>query len=400
MVLRFFPGAEPQGRRIKSRRVRYLKKFNRIERLFGHTARNPSIADGRHNPAAGPARSWWNGCVRDLWAIAAITFGVYLAASQFDFAERFHEFARTNESYEFDEILIVALAAAVALSWFAVRQCRRLQRELTRRVNLERELIASRSNALELIENKSAFLANLSHEFRTPLNAIHGFADMMRNEIYGPIANQKYVEYVENILHGSTLLIELVNDIIDLEKIDSGQEALAERPCCVHQTIRDILPIVEPVARSGDIRIIDNIPDGLGRIIADPRAVQKIVLNLVTNAVKYNRPGGRVILSAHIDSAGRYVFEVEDTGIGIERTEIEKVLEPFHRGESPFVKSKEGSGLGLNIVNKLLKLHDARLTLRSRPNRGTTATVQFPPERWLGPKHLAAGGDPAEASAA
>lgn len=332
--------------------------------------------------------------------MAATIFGAFIASTQFDLAERFHEFGRANALYESSELLIIALTAAAALAWFALRQCLRLRRELTRRINLERELIDGRVKALELIESKSSFLANLSHEFRTPLNAIHGFADLMGSEIYGPLANENYAEYIEYIRQSSTILIELVDEVIDLEKIGSGQETLAERPCCFRQAVRDILPIVEPAARSGNIRIVNNVPSGIGKVLADPRAIQKMVLNLMTNAVKYNRPGGSVTLSAHIENVDEYVFEVDDTGIGIQRREIKKVLEPFHRGGSPLVRSKEGSGLGLNIVNKLASLHDASFTLRSRPNKGTTASLRFPPERFLARKHMIDGVDPETSSAA
>ena len=283
---------------------------------------------------------------------------------------------------------------------FRCGQWRRLRSELERQVCLEHEPIAGRARALEPVDNKSAFLMNISHEFRTPPNAIHGFADMIRHEVYGPIGNETYAAYVEHIRRSNMILIDMVNDIIDLEKIEAGHEALSERPCCLRKTIREVLPIFEPAARSGNIRIVDNIPAGLGRLLADPRAMQKIVLDLMTNAVKYNRRGGQVRLSAQIDDAGYYVLEVADTGIGIEEQDVEKVLEPFHRGASPLVKSKEGSGLGLNIVNTLLTLHDARLTLRSRPNRGTTATVRYPPERRLGPDEAAREHRPSNASAA
>jgi len=307
---------------LKQRRINTLTGQRRIIRLFGRPAyTRTGVAKAPEQPTE-PACAWWNGCRRDLLVIAGVALIAYVAANQFDVAERVHAYATGKELYEIDEILIAAPAVAVALAWFAMRQCRRLQLELARRLNLEQELIASRATALELIENKSAFLANLSHEFRSPLNAIHGFADMMSNEIYRPLANAKYAEYVENIQHGSSILIELVNDVIDLDKIDSGQEALAECPCCVHQTIRDILPIIEPAARSGDIAIVDSVPNGLGKIVADPRALQKIVLNLISDGVKYNRPGSSVTLSAQVDNAGCYILTVNDTGVGIDKSEI------------------------------------------------------------------------------
>lgn len=393
-------GALLQGCPFSQRQIKQLTGIQRIEKLFGRQWPNKQDRISRANSVSDSARRWRSGYTRDVLAILTVAIGSYLTAVWFDLAEKFHTFARNIEQYELDEVMIAGLVTLIAIAFFAIRRCSRQQCELSYRDNLEQELIASRANALELIENKSAFLANLSHEFRTPLNAIHGFADMMRNEIYGPLANEKYTEYVKNIQQGSALLIELVNDVIDLERIDAGQESLAERPCCLHQTIRDILPIIEPVARHGNIRIVDNIPDGLGRITADQRAIQKIALNLLTNAVKYNRRGGSVILSAHIDDDNRYVFKIEDTGIGIAERELDKVLDPFHRGESPFVKSKEGSGLGLNIANQLIRLHDARLTLRSKPNKGTTVIVTFPPYRWLGPKGQFTEGDGPTASAA
>ena len=169
-------------------------------------------------------------------------------------------------------------------------------------------------------------------------------------------------------------------DVI-VEKIETGTDELRFKPCRIPQIFESVLPIVEPAVRSAGVSIIEDFPAALPRLLVDEPAMNKIVINLLTNAIKYNKRGGSVTITADCPSDGPFTLIVEDTGIGIAAEDMDKILEPFQRGESPLVKSREGTGLGLNIVKRLIDQHDATITFHSTPNVGTRVAVSFPPER-------------------
>lgn len=312
--------------------------------------------------------------------LPAILFMI-IVVGDLDLFETFTEFAHRNESYEIDELPFVIILALSGFSWLSWRQWRRYEMEVQRRVKLESEIINTRAIAHEATGNKSAFLANLSHELRTPLNAIIGFSQIIEQEMYGPIGNDKYKEYLGTIHRSATLLDELVGDYLEIEKIETGADELRFKPCRIPQIFESVLPIVEPAVRSAGVSIIEDFPAALPRVLVDEPAMNKIVINLLTNAIKYNKRGGSVTITADCPSDGPFTLIVEDTGIGIAAEDMGKILEPFQRGESPLVKSREGTGLGLNIVKRLIDQHDATITFHSTPNVGTRVAVSFPPER-------------------
>lgn len=320
---------------------------------------------------------------RDL-IIASFLLAIFFAIivmGDLDLFETFSEFAHRNEAYEIDELPLVIIIALSGFSWLSWRQWRRYEMEVERRVKLESEIIHTRAIAHEATGNKSAFLANLSHELRTPLNAIIGFSQIIEQEMYGPIGNDKYKEYLGTIHRSATLLDELVGDYLEIEKIETGTDELRFKPCRIPQIFESVLPIVEPAVRSAGVSIIEDFPAALPRLLVDEPAMNKIVINLLTNAIKYNKRGGSVTISADCPSDGPFTLIVEDTGIGIAAEDMDKILEPFQRGESPLVKCREGTGLGLNIVKRLIDQHDATITFHSTPNVGTRVAVSFPPER-------------------
>jgi signal transduction histidine kinase len=312
--------------------------------------------------------------------LPALLFAI-IVVGDLDLFETFTEFAHRNEAYEIDELPLVFIVALSGFSWLSWRQWRRYETEVERRVKLESEIINTRAIAHEATGNKSAFLANLSHELRTPLNAIIGFSQIIEQEMYGPIGNDKYKEYLGTIHRSATLLDELVGDYLEIEKIETGTDELRFKPCRIPQIFESVLPIVEPAVRSAGVSIIEDFPAALPRLLVDEPAMNKIVINLLTNAIKYNKRGGSVTISADCPSDGPFTLIIEDTGIGIATEDMDKILEPFQRGESPLVKSREGTGLGLNIVKRLIDQHDATITFHSTPNVGTRVAVSFPPER-------------------
>jgi len=318
-------------------------------------------------------------CVLPVILFAIIVLG------DLDLFEAFTDFAEQHEAYELDELPLVLIFALTGFSWLSWRQWRRYETEVERRYKLESEIIKARAVAHEATNNKSAFLANLSHELRTPLNAIIGFSQVIEREMYGPIGNAKYKEYLGTIHRSATLLDELVGDYLEIEKIETGPNELRFKPSRIPKIVESVMPIVEPAARSAGVTIVQDFPAALPRLLVDAPAMNKIIINLLTNAIKYNKRKGSVTISADCPPTGPFTLIIEDTGIGIAADDMDKILQPFQRGESPLVKSREGTGLGLNIVKRLIDQHDATITFHSTPNVGTRVAISFPPERIVRP---------------
>ncbi len=250
-------------------------------------------------------------------------------------------------------------------------------RDVTESRQAEQRLIAARNEAEFANHSKSEFLANMSHELRTPLNAIIGFAEMMGGEIFGPHGSPKYGEYAADIKYSADLLLKIIDDILDISKIEAGGLGINLQILAVDEAIASCLNLIRHRALHSGVRLIKRLQPGL-EFPADPRLFRQIVLNLLSNAVKFTPRGGSVTVSAQEDPQGVPRIAVSDTGIGIAAADIEKVLKPFVRLESAFNANVEGSGLGLPLVKSLVELHGGSLEIESRPAAGTTVGVRFP----------------------
>ena len=229
-------------------------------------------------------------------------------------------------------------------------------------------------------EAKSQFLANMSHELRTPLNAIIGFSDIMANEILGPIGNAVYRSYTEDILKSGHHLHELINDVLDLSKIEAGQFELYEEELDVGQVIDAAQRIVQVRADQAGVQLV-NIPmDQPWRLVADPRAMRQMLINLLSNAVKFTPSSGLVTVAAR-PAEDAFLVEVADTGIGIPADKLIDVTKPFYQIDNVLTRRHQGTGIGLSITDTLMKLHGGALRLSSREANGTTATLVFPLSR-------------------
>ena len=255
--------------------------------------------------------------------------------------------------------------------------------DVTRARQAERDLRHGKEQAEVANRAKSEFLANVSHELRTPLNAIIGFAEMMANQMLGPLGVARYREYATDIRDSGGHLLALINDILDMARIEAGRLELHEEPVDIAGTLDACLRLVEDRARRGEIELGMDIRQPIPHLKADERMVKQIVLNLLSNAVKFTPRGGRVEVKAWANSAGQVVIETHDTGIGMSADEIVKALTPFHRSESAFSRRFEGTGLGLAITKSLIEAHSANLRIESEPGIGTRCTVFFPPFRTL-----------------
>ncbi|MGF1611544.1 MAG: ATP-binding protein [Kiloniellales bacterium] len=229
---------------------------------------------------------------------------------------------------------------------------------------------------------KSEFLAALSHELRTPLNAIIGFSEMMKRATFGPLGSSRYAEYSKDIHDSGIHLLNLINDLLDLSKIEGKKYQLGDDTIVVPAFIPDVVRLIIPDASRERISIELDIYDELPALRADSRAVKQMMLNLLSNAVKFTPQGGRVVVSARCDDESLRLM-VQDNGIGIEPQDIDKVLTPFGQIEGRGKESMKGTGLGLTIVKSLIELHGGRIEIDSAPGHGTTVSLVFPKSRVL-----------------
>lgn len=227
---------------------------------------------------------------------------------------------------------------------------------------------------------KSEFLANMSHELRTPLNAILGFSEMIHSEMFD-LKSKKHVEYARNIHDSGHLLLALINDILDLAKIEAGGLMLHEKDQDIGALVCDCVRLIETRARGGNLELKVEIAAGLPPVRADERALKQIMLNLLSNAVKFTPAGGKINVFARRDSRGDLLLGVADTGIGIAPEDHERVFQNFGQGRHDVVTSDKGTGLGLPIVKGLAEAHGGRVILTSAPGEGTCVTVVLPAER-------------------
>ncbi|MGV8840546.1 MAG: sensor histidine kinase [Bauldia sp.] len=239
----------------------------------------------------------------------------------------------------------------------------------------------SRRRAEEANLAKSRFLATMSHELRTPLNAILGFSEVMKNEVLGPMENKSYREYAGDIHQSGTHLLNLINEILDLSRIEAGRHQLSEEPVHLAHLVEESRHLVQLKAKSKGLILEETVEPNLPRLWADPRAVRQVVLNLLSNAVKFTQPGGRIDVKVGWTSGGGQYVTVADNGPGIPEEEIPIVLSAFGQGSIAIKGAEEGTGLGLPIVQALMRTHDGTFELSSKLRQGTTATVIFPRSR-------------------
>jgi len=228
---------------------------------------------------------------------------------------------------------------------------------------------------------KSEFLANMSHELRTPLNAIIGFSEMIRDGAFGPIDNPKYVEYAEDIHSSGAHLLELINDILDISKIEAGEVKIHEEEIDIVRIARACLQFVAKRARDNGLVLDCDLPDDLPLLFADACKVKQILVNLLSNAVKFTERGGRVSLRIRLRDDRRIEATISDTGIGIAREDIDLVLKPFTQVDSKLARKYEGTGLGLPLCKSLVDLHGGQFVIESDVGVGTTVRVVFPASR-------------------
>ncbi|WP_279386480.1 sensor histidine kinase [Phenylobacterium hankyongense] len=286
--------------------------------------------------------------------------------------------------------LVVTAADITAVK--AQEEARRLNEEALRKAvaNLERsqeqlsELArkyeAEKVRAEAANQAKSEFLANMSHELRTPLNAINGFSEIMFAEMYGPLGDRRYRDYARDILNSGQHLLALINDILDMSKIEAGKMSLRFEPMSIAEVVDDAARLMRNRAESAGLVLRLELGD-LPEVEADYRAVKQVLLNLLSNAVKFTPRGGRITVVAERSDhplGERVRIGVRDTGIGISAEDLVRLARPFEQIESQQAKTQQGTGLGLALTNSLVEMHGGLFELRSAPGQGTTAAFSLP----------------------
>ncbi len=230
---------------------------------------------------------------------------------------------------------------------------------------------------------KSEFLANMSHELRTPLNAIIGFTDIMKGEMLGPLENNTYKGYVGDINNSAGHLLEVINDILDLSKIEHGDIELNEEEVDVTKVVESCLTIIEERAKKGNLKLSYDPPESLPKLWGEARRVKQILINLLSNSVKFTPPGGEVSVQVLVERSGNLAITVFDTGIGIAPEDMEQIMTPFGQAHTGLNRKYEGTGLGLPLSKVFVEMHGGALIIESDLDVGTAVCALFPASRVL-----------------
>ncbi len=248
----------------------------------------------------------------------------------------------------------------------------KIAKERTRKARVQAE-VANRA--------KAEIMANMSHELRTPLNAIIGFSATMKDEVFGPLGSNKYVEYIEDINVSGIHLLEVINDILDVSALESDKLKLNEEDVDLVETVESVLRIIGAKASEGQIALSGPSIADIPSLFADKQRLKQIFMNLLSNAVKFTPKGGMVSCDAFVDSNGSIVVTVTDTGIGMDEAGLAKAFEQFGQVDGSLTRTHEGSGLGLPLTMGLVEAHGGTMSVESEPEKGTKVTVTFPSER-------------------
>ncbi len=254
-------------------------------------------------------------------------------------------------------------------------------RDITAYRRAEQQAMAARDQAEVANRAKSEFLANMSHELRTPLNAILGFSEVMITEMFGPLGDRHYWQYAGDIHESGQHLLSLINDILDLSKIEAGRFTLAEEDVNPVEVAKAVLRLVAGRAENAGLEIEFRVDGDIAQYRLDPRAMKQVLLNLVSNSIKFTPSGGRIMFRLYVSAAYELGYQITDTGIGIAATDMMRIMAPFGQVDSHLSRKHPGTGLGLPISHALVMMHGGSLRLESEPGVGTTVTVTLPPLR-------------------
>ncbi|MBN9055044.1 MAG: PAS domain S-box protein, partial [Rhizobiales bacterium] len=256
-------------------------------------------------------------------------------------------------------------------------------RDITQWKRTEEELRNAKRAAETANAHKSDFLARVSHEIRTPLNAIIGFSDMMATERFGPIGHSRYIEYANDIGRSGRHVLDIVNDLLDISKIEAGEMELEFTAVGLNETISEAVSLVQPQANAQRVIIRTSLSANVPQIVADLRSIKQIALNILSNAIRFTPSGGQIVVSTAYEANGSVVLRIRDTGVGMTRSELEQAMKPFRQVTTGTRKRGDGTGLGLPLTKAMVDANRANFAISSTPNEGTLVEVIFPSPRVL-----------------
>jgi PAS domain S-box-containing protein len=253
--------------------------------------------------------------------------------------------------------------------------------DMNARVRAELNLRKAKEAAELANRAKSEFLANMSHELRTPLNAVIGFSEILQSEAFGPLGHENYKDYSNDIHAAGKHLLDVINDVLDVAKIEAGQLNLSERGMDLNATVASCIRMLSVRAFNAGVSLTPEIQPDLPGFLGDETRIKQIIVNITSNAIKFTDDGGSVTIAAEVAKDGGIILRITDTGIGIAKKDISRVLDRFGQVQTTYARNNEGTGLGLTLVQMLVEIHGGKFTLESELGEGTVCSIHFPPER-------------------
>ena len=256
-------------------------------------------------------------------------------------------------------------------------------RDITQWKRTEEELRNAKRAAETANAHKTEFLARVSHEIRTPLNAIIGFSDMMASEHFGPVGHPRYIEYAGDIGRSGRHVLDIVNDLLDISKIEAGEMDLDFGSVEINDAVSEAVSLVQPQANSQRVIIRTSLSGAVPSVVADSRSIKQIALNILANAIRFTPSGGQIVVSTSYEPNGSVILRIRDTGVGMTRVELDQAMKPFRQVTTGGRKRGDGTGLGLPLTKAMAEANRAQFAITSAPNEGTLVEISFPSQRVL-----------------
>ncbi len=256
-------------------------------------------------------------------------------------------------------------------------------RDITQWKRSEEELRTAKRSAETANQHKSDFLARVSHEIRTPLNAIIGFSDMIASEHFGPAGHPRYVEYAHDIGRSGRHVLDIVNDLLDISKIEAGEMDVEFAAVGLNDCISEAVSLVQPQANAQRVIIRTSLSQSVPDVVADLRSIKQIAINILANAIRFTPSGGQIVVSTAYEPTGSVTLRIRDTGVGMSKSELEQAMKPFGQVQPGARKRGDGTGLGLPLTKAMIEANRAQFSIQSAPNEGTLVEITFPPQRVL-----------------
>ena len=314
---------------------------------------------------------------KDLFILFVGSVIVSFIALKSDLFELISDFAQMHETWEIDEVLVLTIYATVALAFFSHRRWQDAYREIEIRKVLENDLLKAKNEAEMAKTSMSKFLVDMSHELRTPLNSIIGFSDMLSDGMVGEL-NERQKDYVDTISKSGTHLLHLINQLLDLAKIESGKVELKIEEFELQDLIDEVSSIIAALAKNKAIQLSYQLDADIGLIKGDRLKIKQILFNLVSNAIKFTPKKGLVVITAEKTPNNKMLLKVSDTGPGIKPDDLEKIFRPFEQLDTMEESGYKGTGLGLSIVQDLVLLHQGKVWVESELGKGSVFYVELP----------------------